>query len=329
MASTVLVITDASDAHADAVIVELKALGAEVFRFHPSDYPREIELSMELKGGVLHGSIQTAHRRLDLNNVSAAWYRRPGDPQPDPTLDRGAVEYTQLQARRSLWGLYSCLDVHWVCNPLRLRVAEIKPLQLIVAAQVGLDTPATLISNSPSSIGTFLDDLDGECAVKPLEVVGVSTAEGYRFPLTARLPPGQSLASARVAPTIYQPFIPKKTEVRIVVVGEEIVCADIERADDERSRSDWRAGNARFRAGRDIPRKVATGLLELLRRFDVNFASIDMIVTPDDRYVFLELNPNGQWLWLQHELGIPLSRRIADLLLRHGRVLSGLLPDAS
>jgi hypothetical protein len=39
-----------------------------------------------------------------------------------------------------------------------------------------------------------------------------------------------------------------------------------------------------------------------------------MIVTPEDEYVFLELNPNGQWLWLELELGLPLVATMADLL---------------
>jgi hypothetical protein len=48
--------------------------------------------------------------------------------------------------------------------------------------------------------------------------------------------------------------------------------------------------------------------------FGLNFASLDMIVTPDGEFVFLELNPNGQWLWLEYELGLPLVASMADLL---------------
>jgi hypothetical protein len=54
-----------------------------------------------------------------------------------------------------------------------------------------------------------------------------------------------------------------------------------------------------------------------MRSFEINFASIDMILTPDDEFVFLELNPNGQWLWLELELGLPLVASMVDLLTTH------------
>jgi hypothetical protein len=51
--------------------------------------------------------------------------------------------------------------------------------------------------------------------------------------------------------------------------------------------------------------------------FGINFASPDMILTPEGEFVFLELNPNGQWLWLEAELGLPLISSMADLLTMH------------
>jgi hypothetical protein len=50
-----------------------------------------------------------------------------------------------------------------------------------------------------------------------------------------------------------------------------------------------------------------------------------MIVTPDGEYVFLELNPNGQWLWLEHELGLPLVATMADLLMTDHAAVRGAL----
>ncbi|MEJ2669125.1 MAG: MvdD family ATP-grasp ribosomal peptide maturase, partial [Gammaproteobacteria bacterium] len=47
----------------------------------------------------------------------------------------------------------------------------------------------------------------------------------------------------------------------------------------------------------------------------LNFGCIDMILTPDDEFVFLEVNPNGQWLWVEHSLGCNISGAIADKLI--------------
>ena len=62
---------------------------------------------------------------------------------------------------------------------------------------------------------------------------------------------------------------------------------------------------------------MGAALRRVMERFGLNFASLDMIVTPDGEFVFLELNPNGQWLWLEYELGLPLVAGMADLLMRH------------
>jgi hypothetical protein len=59
---------------------------------------------------------------------------------------------------------------------------------------------------------------------------------------------------------------------------------------------------------------VQASIRRLMDSFGLNFASLDMIVTPEGDFVFLELNPNGQWLWLELELGLPLVASMADLL---------------
>jgi hypothetical protein len=63
-----------------------------------------------------------------------------------------------------------------------------------------------------------------------------------------------------------------------------------------------------------LPAHVSTSLRRLMAAFEINFASIDMIVTPEGDYVFLDLNPNGQWLWLEIDLALPLVAAMADLL---------------
>lgn len=49
-------------------------------------------------------------------------------------------------------------------------------------------------------------------------------------------------------------------------------------------------------------------------RMHLNFGCFDLIVTPDGEYVFLECNPNGQWLWVELATGLPIAEAIADFL---------------
>ena len=60
-----------------------------------------------------------------------------------------------------------------------------------------------------------------------------------------------------------------------------------------------------------------------MRRLGLRFGAIDLILTPDGRYVFLEINPNGAWLWMQRTTGLPIGEAICDVLMagepRHRR----------
>jgi hypothetical protein len=144
--------------------------------------------------------------------------------------------------------------------------------------------------------------------------------EGARLPLTTILPRGHALDSVALSPNVFQPYIEKAYELRCVVMGERIFTAKLDSQAHASTRTDWRAGDVEDETVRhevfDLPEPVQAGLHRLMRSFGINFASIDMIVTPQGEFVFLDLNPNGQWLWLEEELGLPLVAGMADLLTR-------------
>lgn len=63
-----------------------------------------------------------------------------------------------------------------------------------------------------------------------------------------------------------------------------------------------------------LPPNVEKQLLGLMKVLDLQFGAIDLIRTPNDEYIFLEINPNGQWLWIEDQLGLAVSRAIAEWL---------------
>ena len=285
-----------------------------MFRLHTSTYPATTSISLDVRNGVLHGEIVTADRRLTLNRVACAWLRRPGTPTVDPQLDPAATEYAVTQARDLLHFLNTLLGDAWVGHPSRLRAAEVKPLQLLRASAVGLRTPDTLITNDPARVRAFFGEVGADqYAIKPIRLLGVDTAEGWHFPLTTTVGCRQELPGLELAPTIFQPYIAKAFEVRCVVIGDEVFAARINSQELAETMTDWRGGDAQH-AIYDVPADVAGASIELVRSFGLNFASMDFIVTPSGDHVFIEMNPNGQFLWLEHELGLPLSTKVADVL---------------
>lgn len=314
--STVLIITNDHDSHADHVIGELHRREIPVFRFHPEDFPHACSVSIEIHDGYLDGEIKNAHHRVALRDVCAAWFRRLRNlymGRVNATSEK-LTDYVNAQSGATLAALFEGLDTFWVGNPNALRRAEVKALQLAEASKAGLKTPKTLISNDPAKVAVFADALGGaECALKPLHAIGVTDERGYHLPLTTTLPPGQALDAVALAPTIFQPYIEKAAELRCVVIGEKIFAAKIDSQGDEKTRRDWRGGKRRHEVF-SLPEQVEASIRRLMRSFGINFASIDMILTPEGEFVFLELNPNGQWLWLELELGLPLVASMVDLL---------------
>jgi glutathione synthase/RimK-type ligase-like ATP-grasp enzyme len=47
-----------------------------------------------------------------------------------------------------------------------------------------------------------------------------------------------------------------------------------------------------------LPIEIREHLKNLLRQYELRFAAIDMAVTTKGEWVFFEVNPNGQWAWL-------------------------------
>src|SRR5829696_8980337 len=325
MPSTVLVITNDHDEHADAVIEELDRRAVPVFRFHPQEFPDACSISMEIRDGRIDGEICQAHQRVAFGDICAAWYRRSRNlfaPPPSLSLLHGDLDnFVKVQSTTTLTALFGSLQTLWVGQPFRLRRAEVKVLQLAEASKAGLQTPATLISNDPERAAAFVDALgDTDCAIKPLIAVRANDGQADRLPLTTTLPRGHALDSVALAPTIFQPYVEKAYELRCVVMGDTIFAAKLNSQAKESTRKDWRAGDLEHgdleHEVFDLPERVQAAQRRLMRSFEINFASIDMIVTPEGEFVFLDLNPNGQWLWLEEELGLPLVAGMADLLTK-------------
>src|SRR3982074_1329971 len=248
MPSTVLIITNDHDSHADYGVRELHERKIPAFRFHPEDFPHACSVSIEIHDGHTDGEIRTAHHRVALSDVSAAWFRRSRNMymgRLNMTSEK-LSDYVNAQTAATLAALFEGLRTLWVGHPSVLRRAEVKALQLAEASKAGLQTPKTLISNDPAQVAAFVEGLGGrECALKPLHAIGVTDERGYHLPLTTTLPPGQALDSVALAPTIFQPYVDKAAELRCVVIGKKIFAAKIESQGDEKTRRDWRGAKGK------------------------------------------------------------------------------------
>ena len=117
------------------------------------------------------------------------------------------------------------------------------------------------------------------------------------------------------APSIYQEYIEKDYELRITVIGEDIYPVKIYSQTNENTIVDWRKDQLNLEYELvSLDPEFEESLKNLHNNFNLIYGAYDFIVTPEGEHIFLEVNPVGQWLWLEEELGLDISQSIADLL---------------
>ena len=65
----------------------------------------------------------------------------------------------------------------------------------------------------------------------------------------------------------------------------------------------------------ELPKNVGNFCSSMLAHYGLHFGAFDFIYSKEGKYFFLELNPNGQWLWLEEQSGYNLTKEVADNLL--------------
>lgn len=310
----VLVLTARLDPSADLVVEELHRRGVPVFRCDPADFPRRLTLDARFDGRWT-GRLTGARHSLDLSAVRSAWYRRPGRPAASDDLADADREWATIEARAGFDGLVAAVP-RWLNHPDRLTHAEYKPVQLAAAAAAGLRTPHTLLTNDPAAARRFAAGHDR--VVYKAFCSSVRTDHGRRFVYTTVVRPSDLDGDAiRGTAHQFQEWIEKAHEVRLTVVDDRLLAARLTARSPD-AHTDWRSDyDAVDYAATDVPPAVAAAVHTLLGTLGLRFAAMDFAVRPDGEWVFLDLNPNGQWGWIEHETGLPVCAALADAL-QHG-----------
>jgi glutathione synthase/RimK-type ligase-like ATP-grasp enzyme len=126
------------------------------------------------------------------------------------------------------------------------------------------------------------------------------------------------LEQVPICPVIFQEYIEKKLELRITVIGDKVFPCAIYSQDSSNvaNKTDWRHDPYASRhEAYPLPKEIEEKCVKLIQNLGLKYGAIDMIVTPDDEYIFLETNANGAWLWIQDLTGMPIAEAFADLLI--------------
>ena len=317
----IVIVTNRQDYTADFLIIELQRRGADYVRFNTEDYPQHVQISWRISSNGLCGEINFPKQEVKFEDIKSVWYRRPMSPVPSSEItDTAGYEFAKSESQIAIDGLWRTLDCFWVSHPDNLRSAEHKLRQLKVAHAIGLSIESTIATNNPDDAMEFYAKHEGQIVFKPIKHGRILREDTVSLIYTNVVKPNDISLFKQVAyaPTLFQKYVPKKIEIRVTVIGKKAFAVEIHSQSNDLSIHDWRRGDTAklHHQLHHLPTNVEKMCLDLVQSLGLEFGAIDLILTPNDEYVFLEINPNGQWAWIQQLCPeIPLRETLADLLI--------------
>ncbi|MGB6295843.1 MAG: MvdD family ATP-grasp ribosomal peptide maturase [Rivularia sp. (in: cyanobacteria)] len=322
---TVLIITHSQDNESIPLVMKaIESEGGKAFRFDTDRFPTEVQLDICYKPGFEQVILTSDNDKLDFNEVSAVWYRRIAIGARIPTtIDKQLRQASIGECRATIQGAIASIRGFHLDRVANIRLAENKQLQLQVAREVGLDTPRTLTTNNSQAVKKFAQDCQEGIIAKMLSSFAIYDRFGQEnvvFTNSVSSEDLENLDGLHLCPMTFQEEVPKALELRTTIVGKQVFTAAVDSQAVKNATYDWRReGIALLNAWQpyNLPQDIEKKLLQLMAYFRLNYGAIDIILTPDNRYVFLEINPVGEFFWLENNPGLPISNAIATTLLTY------------
>ena len=331
----VFIFTNKNDIHPTNVIKHLASWGVPVFRLNTECLLTDYQFKWWCDENGCDFYIRNIKNNLEVygHEITAVWERRAMTPKHLPIThrERSINKYNREEAHGFLSFLrYYMRDIYSIGSIVEDRPAESKMLQLAVAKSIGAKVPDTCYANYKSAF----ENLCSKHEMLSLKTINndsifVEGEKEYVFysqkcksaDLMKQAPEAFSQTACYL-----QNYIDKKYELRITVCCNDIVACKIDSQiqGETTGKIDWRQGydyNLRQEIV-EIPDSVKELCLSYLKRMKLNFGCFDFIVTPDDEYIFLECNPNGQWLWIELETGFDISEIVARNLTKNENIIT-------
>ena len=323
----ILILTDKGDMHPTSVINLLNERNIPFFRLNTEDLMVDYDFAWHHYSGSkpdffikdrINGKIVWGHE------IHSVWYRRPGHPkQLLFSINKEIDRHNTLESKQFfIYLMHYLTDIYSIGNHLFDKRANSKMVQSKIATELGMKIAPTCISNVKDEIVSFSSEFK-YTSLKCLRDHWMKTEDGKVYDLCTQKVESPKLAlqpEEAFSQTVVfaQQYIEKKYELRITVMGPHVFTCklDSQALTPLTGSVDWRQG---YDYGLkhemiETPLHIESFCKQYLHKLQLNFGCFDFIVTPDDDYVFLECNPNGQWGWIEDECDVPMSEAMVDCL---------------
>ena len=302
-----LIPTEPDDTDAILVKLALERMGHYVKLLFTADQPTKQKNSAFIDNKSYRWKSSDNYDSFFDNDYDVVWWRRARKPfLPKDTIH--PEDYKFVIRENSLF--YESLTYNmapnawWINTKEAANRANFKLLQLKIASQCGMAIPTTLCSNDPKEIRYFLLKHESEGVIyKPICSNFWFEEKQIKITYTSKISfldlPSNKLL--QLTPGIFQKEIKKKYELRVTCFGDYIVAAKLNSQSHYEGKLDWRAipeGKMSIEPY-TLPQNLEKKIREFMHKMGLVFGSLDFIVTLDDDYIFLEVNEQGQFLWIE------------------------------
>ncbi|WPO81750.1 ATP-grasp ribosomal peptide maturase [Chryseobacterium sp. JJR-5R] len=254
---------------------------------------------------------------ISSEQITAVWHRKSWQISLPEEMDEAYGKIFLKEYASLRYNLFTALEhVPWI-NPFENenKIDGNKMLQLKTARNNNLTVPKTVFSNDAGKITDFFHKYCNGKMVAKLHGALSKSMDGENL-LSTQIIDRESLediADIAYCPMIFQPYLEKAYELRIVYLDGEFFTGKINNSEN----ADWRITRGSYSwSDYELPEPVKLNLTSMMKEMGLYIGAIDMIRGRDGIYYFLEVNPQGEWGMLQKELGFPIAQRIADHLIK-------------
>lgn len=322
----ILVLSQKDEKSTDEVLIEMRYLGIDFIRINEDDMLRNLELHLINQNFDLSFSVN--NRKVLLSEITGFWYRRGrfnfrfNETLLDTLLIDDFILYRQ----------YIDQEFEHITALLKEHLKQIphinsfddnfnsKMTQLYWAAKLGLKIPDTSILNNKSSLMKFFNDSENGIILKNIRTNSFKKyfETSTRYYITNHITPvteeNIKQSSDSFLPTKFQKYTDKKFEIRSFFIKENFYSMAIFSQQNEQTKLDFRNydySNPNRNVPFQLPKSIESKLKKLMKRLNLNSGSIDLIYTNSSKFIFLEVNPIGQFDWLSKECNYNIPNLIA------------------
>jgi glutathione synthase/RimK-type ligase-like ATP-grasp enzyme len=315
---TILIISKGRDMHALVVEYCLRNAGAAVVSLNNEELVSHSTLSFGLDSKGHSWRYRNRDTDLDFAEVRTVWNRRYAQAKlPAEELHPDDLAVAEREVAEFSTSLYHSIaqQAKWV-NPIEsMARSSSKFAQLLQASKAGIRIPDTLVSNDPARIRDFLGDPSPSIYKSMLQMDWVEDGKTFKLATSCvtleDLPPDRML---QLVPGIYQRRIIKRSDVRTIFLGDQHTSIRIPSKDNPAGAVDVRVTPLlRMKADLfELPDDTVRACRAMMRAFGMEFACFDFVESTDGELVFLEINPAGQFLWMEGV--VPATRMLQKFL---------------